>query len=104
MVIIGVLFSLFFAAIIAKAAYEHVFRGPWLSQKAANQYLSSYVSQGRRGTIYGANKRGLAVTIDPTPTAVHPGRVEHAKNKPKNLHHPIKNQNPKNKNIIPIFT
>ena len=38
MILVGVVFSFFFATIGAKAVYLQVYCGTWLSQKAANQY------------------------------------------------------------------
>jgi len=58
-IIVGSIFSLFFAVICAKAVYLQVFRGPWLSQKAANQYEVSCRSYGKRGTIYDTNIKEL---------------------------------------------
>ncbi len=84
-VIIGLIFTMLFAVVGAKAVYEHVFRGPWLSQKAADQYLASFVSQGRRGTVYDANQREMAVTIDTTSIGVHPKQITDPKTTEKAL-------------------
>jgi cell division protein FtsI (penicillin-binding protein 3) len=77
--IIGGIFALFFAAIGIKATYLQVFRGPWLSQKAADQYEVSYKSSGKRGTIYDRNLREMAVSIDVESIAAHPQQVENPK-------------------------
>ena len=74
--IIGVVFGTLFAAICAKAVFEHVFRGPWLLQQAEEKYLASVVSQGRRGAIFDANHREMAVTIDMASVGAHPGLIE----------------------------
>ena len=76
LIIVGSIFSLFFTAIGAKAVYLQIFHGSWLSQKAANQYEVSYNSLGKRGTIYDANLRELAVSIDVTSIAAHPQKIK----------------------------
>jgi len=75
-IVVGVIFCLFFAAIGAKAVHVQVFRGSWLSKKAADQYLTSFVSRGRRGTIYDTNHREMAVTIDVTSIGAHPVQIK----------------------------
>jgi cell division protein FtsI (penicillin-binding protein 3) len=77
--IIGGIFALFFTAIAIKATYLQVFRGPWLSQKAADQYEVSYKSSGKRGTIFDRNLREMAVSIDVESIAAHPQQVENTK-------------------------
>ncbi len=74
--IIGGLFTLFFAAIGIKATYLQVFRGSWLSQKAADQYEVSYKSAGKRGTIFDRNLREMAVSIDVESIAAHPAQIK----------------------------
>jgi cell division protein FtsI (penicillin-binding protein 3) len=77
--IIGGLFTLFFTVIGVKATYLQVFRGSWLSQKAADQYEVSYKSAGKRGTIFDRNLREMAVSIDVESIAAHPKQIEHPK-------------------------
>jgi cell division protein FtsI (penicillin-binding protein 3) len=77
--IIGGLFILFFATIGVKATYLQVFRGSWLSQKAADQYEVSYKSAGKRGTIFDRNLREMAVSIDVESIAAHPKQIENPK-------------------------
>ena len=79
MFIVGIVFSLFFATIGAKAVYLQVYRGTWLSQKAANQYESIVKSSGKRGKIYDKNLREMAVSIDVTSVAAHPRQIDDAK-------------------------
>lgn len=71
----GILFSLFYAVIGARAVYLHIFEGDWLSQKAAGQYKKSLVATGKRGTIYDANHHELAVSIDTTSIAAYPAAI-----------------------------
>lgn len=77
-IIIGSIFSLFFTAIFAKAVYLQLFRGPWLSQKAATQYKVSCRSYGKRGTIYDTNLKELAISIDVTSITAHPPKIKNA--------------------------
>ena len=78
-IIVGSIFILFFTAICAKAVYLQVVRGSWLSEKAANQYEVSCRSYGKRGTIYDANLKELAVSIDVTSIAAHPPKIKNAR-------------------------
>ena len=75
-IIIGAFFSFFFIIIGVKAMYLQVFRGSWLSQKAADQYEVSFKSSGKRGTIFDRNLREMAVSIDVTSIAAHPQQIE----------------------------
>ena len=88
--IIGGVFTLFFAAIGIKAAYLQVFRGSWLSQKAADQYEVSYKSAGKRGTIFDRNLREMAVSIDVESIAAHPTQIEHPKQVARSLSKALK--------------
>ena len=77
--IIGGIFTIFFIAIGIKDTYVQVFRGSWLSQKAADQYEISYKSAGKRGTIFDRNLREMAVSIDVESIAAHPKQIESPK-------------------------
>ncbi|MBU4344165.1 MAG: penicillin-binding protein 2 [Desulfobacteraceae bacterium] len=74
-ILIGFIFSIVLVAIGAKAVYLQVFCGPWLSQKAADQYEKSFISPGKRGTIYDANHREIAVSIDVASIAAYPQNI-----------------------------
>ena len=84
-IIVGSIFSLFFTAICAKAVYLQVFRGPWLSQKAANEYEISCRSYGKRGTIYDTNLKELAISIDVTSITAYPPKIKNARATAKSL-------------------
>ncbi|MBW1695997.1 MAG: penicillin-binding protein 2 [Deltaproteobacteria bacterium] len=73
--LIGVAFSIFFSIIAAKAVYLQVYRGKWLSERAENQYKKSVVSTGKRGIIYDANHRTMAVSIDVMSIAAWPRKI-----------------------------
>jgi cell division protein FtsI (penicillin-binding protein 3) len=75
LIFIGIVFTLFFGGIGAKAAYLQIFRNAWLSDKAADQYSRDLVKSGRRGTIYDANHIEMAVSIDTTSIAVYPRMI-----------------------------
>lgn len=89
-IIVGSIFSFFFTAICAKAVYLQVVRGSWLSEKAANQYEVSCRSYGKRGTIYDANLKELAISIDVTSIAAHPPKIENATATAKSLSRVLK--------------
>ncbi len=88
--IIGGLFILFFTVIGGKATYLQVFRGSWLSQKAADQYEVSYKSAGKRGTIFDRNLREMAVSIDVESIAAHPKQIENPKKVARSLSKALK--------------
>ncbi len=75
---IGLLFLILFSIIGIKAIYLQVYRGSWLSQKAARQYEKCFVSQGKRGTIYDCKHMELAVSNDVTSIAAHPSLINNA--------------------------
>lgn len=77
--LIGFIFSIILAVIGAKAVYLQVFCGSWLSQKAADQYEKSFISPGKRGTIYDANHREIAVSIDMASIAAYPLNISEPK-------------------------
>lgn len=75
---LGVLFVTFLVVIAARAVQLQIYRGPWLSQKASDQYERSYTSAGKRGTIYDRNFREMAISIDVNSIAAYPARVKNA--------------------------
>ncbi len=84
-IIVGIVFTLFFTIIGAKAMYLQIFCRSWLSEKAANQYEVSLISSGKRGTIYDRNLREMAVSIDVTSIAAHPPQIKNPKAAAKSL-------------------
>ncbi len=74
--IIGIFFCSLFSAIIVRAVHLHVFKGSWLSEKAEGQYKRSLTDTGRRGTIFDAKHREMAVSIDVTSIAGFPRSIQ----------------------------
>jgi len=75
-ILIGFIFSMFLSVIGARALYFQVFCSSWLSREAANQYERSLILQGERGTIYDANHREMALSIDVTSIVAYPPNIE----------------------------
>lgn len=75
-VIMGGLFSLLLGVLGARAVALQVFRSSILSQKAANQYEKSFVSYGKRGSIYDRNQVQMAVGIDSKSIGFYPRQVK----------------------------
>jgi len=75
-VIAGIFFGLLYAAIGVRAIHLHVFKGPWLSGKAEDQYRKSIEIQGKRGTIYDAKHREMAVSVDAASIAAFPASIK----------------------------
>lgn len=71
----GIVFALIFGVICGRAVYLQVFRGPWLTQQAAYEYEKSLRYRGKRGAIYDASGREMALSIDVTSIAAYPGRA-----------------------------
>jgi len=77
--LMGLVFTALFGGIGAKAVYVQVFRGQWLSQKAADQYEASFHPYGKRGTIYDRNHGEMAVSIEGTSIAARPNQIRNPK-------------------------
>jgi cell division protein FtsI (penicillin-binding protein 3) len=79
------IFFILFTAIGARAVYLQVFRGPWLAQKAADQYERSFELSGNRGTIYDTNFAKMAVSNLATSIAAYPRQIKNARESAKVL-------------------
>ena len=77
--VVGVAFSLGLAMIAARAVQVQVYKREKLARIAAGQYERSMVTVGKRGTIYDANYRTLAVSIDVTSIGAHPQQLKDKK-------------------------
>jgi len=86
------IFFVLFAAISAKAVYLQVFCGPWLAQKAADQYERSFELAGNRGTIYDTNLTKMAVSNLAISIAAYPAQIKNVKKSEKALSRILKIQ------------
>ena len=85
---IGVVGAFFMAALVVisfQAVRLHVYKGAWLSEKAARQYERAMVVQGRRGTITDRNGSPLAMSIDSPSIAAYPHRIKDIRSATKRL-------------------
>jgi len=85
LVLVIFIFFILFTAIGARAVYLQVFCGPWLAQKAADQYESSFELAGPRGTIYDTNFAKMAVSNLATSIAAYPQQINNARESAKVL-------------------
>jgi len=85
LVLVIFIFFILFTAIGARAVYLQVFCGPWLAQKAADQYERSFELAGNRGTIYDTNFAKLAVSNLATSIAAYPQQINNARESAKAL-------------------
>jgi len=85
LVLVIFIFFILFTAIGARAVYLQVFCGPWLAQKAADQYERSFELAGNRGTIYDTNFAKLAVSNLATSIAGYPQQINNARESAKAL-------------------
>ncbi len=74
--LVGVLFLAGLAIILGRAAYLQIIRGPGLSQKASGQYAKTIHTVGKRGTIYDAQMRELAVSVESLSLAANPRLID----------------------------
>ena len=85
LVLVIFIFFILFTAIGARAVYLQVFCGPWLAQKAADQYERSFELAGNRGTIYDTNFAKMAVSNLATSIAAYPQQINNARKSAKVL-------------------
>jgi cell division protein FtsI (penicillin-binding protein 3) len=70
----SIMYALFFL-MAGKAIYYQVFLSEWLADKAVSQYEKVDVFSGKRGNIYDASNRKMAVSIDVVSVGVHPKKI-----------------------------
>ena len=74
--IVGLFFVFFFSVIGIKAIYLQAFC-PWLNDRALEEREKSLIFRGKRGTIYDANGREMAVTsADVESITAHPRHIK----------------------------
>ncbi|MFO7715702.1 peptidoglycan D,D-transpeptidase FtsI family protein [Desulfosarcina sp.] len=73
--IVGAFFLMALVAISLQAIRLHVFKGAWLSERAAREYEGALVVQGKRGAIMDRNGNPLAVSIDSPSIAAYPRQL-----------------------------
>ena len=74
--IIGCILCLFLIVIGIRAFHIQVFCNSGLSKKAADEYKKSLVFHGKRGTIFDAKHRELAVSLEVKSIAAYPRLIE----------------------------
>ncbi len=78
-VFVGVVFSVVYLVIALTAINTQILKGEWLRKKAVVGHKKFVTGSGKRGTIYDANHKELAVTIDSTSIAVRPKLINDPK-------------------------
>jgi len=73
--LVGIFFAACLALIGVKAGYLQIYQSSWLAKKASDQYERPFKETGKRGTIYDANLREMAVSINVTSIAAYPPRI-----------------------------
>ena len=76
MLVVGFGFSLVLAVVLAKAAQIQIWQGDDLTRKAEKNYKASRVSMGKRGAVFDAHYRELAVTLDTQSIGAHPNQMK----------------------------
>jgi cell division protein FtsI (penicillin-binding protein 3) len=76
--LVASLFFFWLLAIGGRAGYLQLYKGAWLSDKAAGQYEAELTLIGKRGTIYDRNHQAVAVSLETTSVAAYP-RLFHGK-------------------------
>lgn len=73
--VLGGLFLLAVLAIAGRAIHLHVFQSQWLSEQAARQIEKTQTIRGKRGVIYDARGREMAISVASTSIAIRPRRI-----------------------------
>ncbi len=84
-IIVGSVFGLFFLILTARVVYLQVYCHAWLAKKAAGQYVKYFDIQGKRGAIYDAHLREMAVSVGVTSIAAFPDRIPQKRTAAGNL-------------------
>jgi cell division protein FtsI (penicillin-binding protein 3) len=74
--VLGGFFLLAILAIGGRAVQLHVFQSDWLSEQAARQIHRTQTIRGKRGVIYDARGREMAISVDSTSIAARPRHVD----------------------------
>ena len=74
--VLGTLFLAAIFAIGARTVHLHIFRGEWLARKAARQIEGTQTIRGKRGVIYDARGREMAISVESTSIGVRPAQIE----------------------------
>lgn len=74
-ILVGAFFSLMYLIIAGRVVYLQVFRGDVLASRASGEYMRTFVTAGKRGTIYDRNHTEMAVTVDAMSIGLHPALI-----------------------------
>lgn len=72
---LGFMMYALFILMAGRATYYQVFLNQWLSEKAMSQYEKVDVVSGKRGDIFDAGNRKMAVSIDVVSVGAHPKKI-----------------------------
>lgn len=73
--IIGAFISVLYAIVALRVIYVQVIGDEFLSESASSQYLQKIESRGKRGVIYDAKGRELAINTEVVEIGVHPRKI-----------------------------
>lgn len=74
--LLAVVFTLAFGVVLGKVVQLQILDRSWLSEKAADSFKRISEVQGKRGVIFDAAYRELAVTLDVTDIGIHPKKIK----------------------------
>ncbi len=72
---LGFMMYALFILMAGRATYYQIYLNEWLSEKAMSQYEKVDVVSGKRGDIFDASNRKMAVSIDVVSVGVHPKKI-----------------------------
>ena len=75
-VLLAVIFTLAFGVVLGKVVQLQILDRSWLSEKAADSFKRISEVQGKRGVIFDAAYRELAVALDVTDVGAHPPQIK----------------------------
>ena len=79
MTLIGLVFLIGLGTIVGRAVYLQIFFGPALAEKASGQYEKTIQTNGKRGSIFDARMREVAVSIETLSLAAFPRKIQDAR-------------------------
>jgi cell division protein FtsI (penicillin-binding protein 3) len=77
--ILGFMMYALFVLMAGRATYYQIYLNEWLSEKAMSQYEKVDVVSGKRGDIFDASNRKMAVSIDVVSVGVHPKKISNVR-------------------------
>ena len=80
LILLLIVLLIFFALLIVRIGYIQFVQGAWLKEREYKQSTSNTVISAKRGTIYDANGKALAISAQVDTVSINPGKVKYMDN------------------------